>query len=34
MVSTSEMRVNMVVDGQQGQAGMQQLQTVFADTLR
>lgn len=34
MVSTSEMRVNMVVDGRQGQAGMQQLQTVFANTLR
>jgi aspartate kinase len=34
MISTSEVRVNVVVDGKQGQAGLAQLQTAFADVLR
>ena len=34
MISTSEVRVNVVVDGQHGQSGLEKLQTAFADVLR
>jgi aspartate kinase len=34
MINTSEVRVNVVVDGQQGQAARQRLQEAFADVLR
>ncbi len=34
MISTSEMRVNVVVDGQQGEQGLAVLQAAFADTQR
>lgn len=34
MVSTSEVRVNVVVDGHQGHAGLEKLQTAFANVLR
>lgn len=33
MISTSEVRVNVVVDGRHGQQGLQQLQRAFADVL-
>ena len=33
MISTSEVRVNVVVDGNQGQDGLAQLQSAFADVL-
>jgi aspartate kinase len=34
MMNTSEVRVNVVVDGDEGQKGLQNLKTVFADALR
>ncbi|MBL9092160.1 MAG: aspartate kinase [Planctomycetaceae bacterium] len=34
MINTSEVRVNVVVDGSKGQAGLAALQKAFADTLR
>jgi len=34
MINTSEVRVNVVVDGEQGERGMQQLQAAFADVMR
>jgi len=34
MISTSEVRVNVVVDRQKGHAALSQLQTAFADVLR
>ena len=34
MVNTSEVRVNVVVDGQQGQRGLDALQDAFADVMR
>jgi aspartate kinase len=34
MISTSEVRVNVIVDGAQGERGLKQLQTAFADVLR
>jgi aspartate kinase len=34
MINTSEVRVNVVVDGAAGERGLQQLQTAFADVLR
>ena len=34
MINTSEMRVNVVVDGQKGDAGLAALQAAFADALR
>jgi aspartate kinase len=34
MISTSEVRVNVVIDGEQGRRGLQQLQAAFADVLR
>ena len=34
MVSTSEVRVNVVVDGRHGERGLEQLQKAFADVLR
>jgi aspartate kinase len=34
MVNTSEVRVNVVVDGAQGDAALKALNTAFADTLR
>jgi len=34
MISTSEVRVNVVVDGQQGREGLRRLQAAFADVLR
>jgi aspartate kinase len=34
MINTSEVRVNVVVDAEQGQRGLAQLQTAFADVLR
>jgi aspartate kinase len=33
MISTSEVRVNVVVDGKSGQQGLQQLQKAFEDVL-
>jgi aspartate kinase len=34
MINTSEVRVNVVVDGAAGEKGLAQLQTAFADVLR
>jgi len=34
MVSTSEVRVNVAVDGRQGKAALAALQTAFADAQR
>ncbi len=34
MISTSEVRVNVVVDGRYGQSGLEKLQTAFANVLR
>jgi aspartate kinase len=34
MVNTSEVRVNVVVEGAKGEAGLKALQTAFADALR
>jgi aspartate kinase len=34
MINTSEVRVNVVVDGPAGQKGLAQLQAAFADVLR
>ncbi|MFW6169768.1 MAG: ACT domain-containing protein, partial [Planctomycetota bacterium] len=34
MISTSEVQVNVVVDGQHGQTGLEKLQTAFANVLR
>ena len=34
MISTSEVRVNIVVDGDDGEKGLACLQTYFADALR
>ena len=34
LINTSEVRVNVVVDGAQGEKGLQQLQAAFADVLR
>lgn len=34
MISTSEVRVNAVVDGTKGDAALQKLQTAFADVMR
>ncbi len=34
MINTSEVRVNVVVDGAAGERGLQQLQAAFADVLR
>ncbi|MCH8839777.1 MAG: aspartate kinase [Planctomycetes bacterium] len=34
MINTSEVRVNVVVDGAQGEAALQALNAAFADTLR
>jgi aspartate kinase len=34
MISTSEVRVNVVVDGRQGTAGLRKLQEVFADVCQ
>ena len=34
MISTSEVRVNVVVDGAAGEKGLKCLQTAFADVLR
>ncbi len=34
MVSTSEVRVNVAVDGRQGKAALAALQTAFADAHR
>jgi aspartate kinase len=34
MINTSEVRVNVVVNGDQGQLGLKQLQAAFADVLR
>ncbi|MFO7903987.1 MAG: aspartate kinase [Planctomycetota bacterium] len=34
MISTSEVRVNVVVDGQHGHTGLEKLQTAFANVLR
>ncbi len=34
MISTSEVRVNVVVDGKYGKTGLRQLQLAFADVLR
>ena len=34
MINTSEVRVNVVVDGLQGEKGMKQLQAAFADVMR
>jgi aspartokinase len=33
MISTSEVRVNVVVDGQHGDQGLAQLQQAFEDAL-
>ena len=34
LINTSEVRVNVVVDGLAGQRGLKELQTAFADVLR
>jgi aspartate kinase len=34
MINTSEVRVNVVVDGAQGELGLKQLQAAFADVMR
>jgi aspartate kinase len=34
MINTSEVRVNVVVDGASGEKGLAQLQAAFADVLR
>jgi aspartate kinase len=34
MISTSEVRVNVVVDGAKGELGLKQLQAAFADVMR
>jgi aspartate kinase len=34
MINTSEVRVNVVVDGAQGEVGLKSLQAAFADVLR
>ena len=34
LINTSEVRVNVVVDGLQGEKGMKQLQAAFADVMR
>jgi aspartate kinase len=34
MINTSEVRVNVVVDGEKGERGLKQLQQAFADVLR
>ena len=34
MINTSEIRVNVVVDGEQGEKGLDCLQRAFADVLR
>jgi aspartate kinase len=34
MINTSEVRVNVVVDGAAGERGLAALQKAFADTLR
>jgi aspartate kinase len=34
MINTSEVRVNVVVDAEQGERGLAQLQAAFADVLR
>jgi aspartate kinase len=34
MINTSEVRVNVVVDGAAGEKGLSQLQSAFADVLR
>ena len=34
LINTSEVRVNVVVDGAQGEKGLKQLQSAFADVLR
>jgi aspartate kinase len=34
LINTSEVRVNVVVDGNQGEKGLKQLQAAFADVLR
>jgi aspartate kinase len=33
MINTSELRVNVVVDGKDGQRGLEALQRKFADSL-
>ena len=34
MINTSEVRVNVVVDGRRGNEALKQLQAAFADALR
>ncbi len=34
MINTSEVRVNVVVDGDEGERGRDRLQAAFADVLR
>ena len=34
MINTSEVRVNVVVEGAQGEQGLAQLEAAFADVLR
>jgi aspartate kinase len=34
LINTSEVRVNVIVDGQQGQKAAAQLQAAFADVMR
>jgi aspartate kinase len=34
MINTSEVRVNVVVEGLSGQKGLTQLQAAFADVMR
>jgi aspartate kinase len=34
LINTSEVRVNVVVDGLSGERGLKELQTAFADVLR
>ena len=34
MINTSEVRVNVVVEGKSGEKGLKALQTAFADALR
>jgi aspartate kinase len=34
MINTSEVRVNVIIDGAKGEAGLKQLQAAFADVMR
>ena len=34
MINTSEVRVNVVVDGEEGEQGLESLKAVFGDVLR